>query len=187
MASYAEWAARWRVPLHFVLAAVVLLLALPQPRWLAAGAGLVTVGVLVRAWAAGHLRRDPDPSGLTVSGPYAHLRHPLYFGSALILLGFAAASGRVSLAALLAAYFLFLFVPVLRREERNLRAAFPEEYSAFAARVPAFLPRLTPARGLGEASAQKFDGQLYLRNQEWRSALGSSAALALLYAKMLWG
>lgn len=184
MTSYAEWAARWRVPLHFVLAAVVLLLARPQPRWLAAGAGLVTLGVLVRAWAAGHLRRDKS---LTLSGPYAHLRHPLYFGSAVILLGFAAASGRVSLAALLAAYFLLLFLPVLRREERNLRAAFPEEYRAFAARVRALLPRLTPARALGEAAAQKFSWQLYLRNQEWKSALGSGAALALLYAKMLWG
>lgn len=184
MASYAEWAARARVPLHFVLAAVVLLLARPQPRWLAVGAGLVTVGVLVRAWAAGHLRRG---EALTVSGPYAHLRHPLYFGSAIILLGFAAASGRVALGALLAAYFLFLFLPVMRREERNLRGAFPEEYLAFAARVPALLPRLTPARPLGEASAQKFSWQLYLRNQEWKSALGSGAALALLYAKMVWG
>ena len=74
MADYAGWAARLRVPLHFVLAAVVLGFAHPTGTLLAAGTALVAAGLAVRAWAAGHLRRDQP---LTTSGPYAYVRHPL--------------------------------------------------------------------------------------------------------------
>ncbi len=115
MASYGRWAARLRVPLHFLLAAVVLLFARPVPELLGAGAILVAAGVAVRAWAAGHLRRE---GAVTVTGPYAHLRHPLYLGTAFILAGFAVAAGRAGLAALVGFYFVALFVPVMRREER---------------------------------------------------------------------
>lgn len=173
---------RWRVRLQFLLVVPVLWFARPTPRLLAVGAGLVLLGLAVRAWATGHLRKD---SPLTVSGPYAHLRHPLYLGSGLILAGFAVASGRVWLAALLAFYFLLLFVPVMGREERERRAAAPELYAAYAAQVPAFLPRLRPARS-GEA-AVTYDAGLYRRSREWRAALGCGLLLALLCAKLLWG
>lgn len=185
MASYADWAARWRVPAHFLLAAVVLLLARPTPRLLAAGVAVIVLGLAVRAWAAGHLRKD---SPLTVSGPYAYLRHPLYFGSALILLGFALACGRVWLAALISAYFILFFVPVMRREERERRALLPAGYADYAAQVPAFLPRLRPARLAGGAEAPAtFDLQLYLRNREWRAPAGCLVVLLGLCARMLWG
>lgn len=173
---------RWRVPLHFLLAIPVLWFARPTARLLGVGAVLIAVGLAVRAWAAGHLRRD---SPLTVSGPYAYLRHPLYLGSAFLLAGFAVASGRGGLAVLLGLYFVLLFVPVLRREERERRLASPELYAAYAAQVPSFWPRLRPAGG--PETRARFDPQLYLRNREWRAALGCAALLALLYGKMAWG
>lgn len=186
MASYAAWAARWRVPMHFLLAAVVLWFAHPTQRLLLSGVGFILVGLAVRAWAAGHLRRDID---LTVSGPYAHLRHPLYFGSAFILAGFAVASGRAGLAVLLALYFLLLFVPTFRREERQRLARAPELFAAYRASVPALLPRLRPAKiplAEGSSGTASFDPQLYLRNQEWRALLGCAVVLAVLYGKILW-
>lgn len=182
-AGYAEWAARWRVPLHFLLAVLVVGLARPTPGLLAAGTFLVVIGLGVRAWAAGHLRRDIP---LTVSGPYAHLRHPLYLGTAFILAGFAVASGRAGLAVLVGLYFVLLFVPVMRREERQRRGVSPELYAAYAARVPALLPRLRPADGGGPAGA-RFDARFYLRNREWRAALGCGFLLVVLYGRMLLG
>lgn len=181
MADYAKWAARWRVPLHFVAAALLLVFARPAVTWLAVGAGLVVLGLAVRAWAAGHLRREAP---VTVSGPYAHLRHPLYLGSGLVVAGFAVAGGLAWLAFMLGLYFVLLFVPVLRREERQRRAAAPELYADYANRVPAFLPRLQP--GQRAQPGARFDPQLYLRNREWRAALGCLGLLALLYAKMMW-
>ena len=185
MASYGRWAARLRVPLHFLLAALVLLFARPVPELLGAGAILVAAGVAVRAWAAGHLRRE---GAVTVTGPYAHLRHPLYLGTAFILAGFAVAAGRAGLAALVGFYFVALFVPVMRREERERRAAASELYSAYASRVPAFLPRLRPAifNEQKEMAHTRFDARLYLHNREWRSVLGCAALLAVLYGKMIW-
>lgn len=183
--SYADSAARWRVRLHFLLAAVVLVLARPTSRLLAVGTVVIVLGLAVRAWAAGHLRKDQP---LTVSGPYAHLRHPLYFGSALILVGFAMACGQLWLAALIAAYFILFFIPVMQREERERRALSPAGYAEYAAKVPAFLPRLRPARPTAAADATaRFTLQLYLHNREWRAPLGCLVILLGLCARMLWG
>lgn len=183
MASYADWAARWRVPLHFVLAVVVVGFARPTPALLGIGAALVAVGLAVRAWAAGHLRREQP---LTVSGPYAYLRHPLYFGSACILAGFAVAAGRAWLGALVGLYFVLLFVPVMRREERERRARAPELYPDYARRVPTFFPWRGRYASPGGVPA-RFAWDLYRANREWRAAAGCAVLLAVLYAKMLWG
>ncbi len=182
MADFAAWAARLRVPLHFLLAAVLFWLAHPKPITLAAGAALVGLGLLVRGWAAGHLRRE---SPVTGSGPYAHLRHPLYFGSALILAGFAVPSGEPFFGLIVVAYFLIVFVPVMHREERERRAGAAELYAAYAAQVPALWPRIRPAQL--EGAGRKFDWQQFSRNREWRAAAGCVLLLAALYAKMVWG
>jgi len=181
VANYADWAARWRVPLHFVVAVVALVFARPRPELLAGGALLVAAGLGLRAWAAGHLRKEQP---LTTSGPYAHLRHPLYFGTAFILAGFAVACGRLWLALLLAAYFVLLFVPVMRREERERSALTVEGYTEYAAQVPAFRPRL---RAYAGGDAARFDFSLYLRNREWQAVVGCGAALVVLWAKCWWG
>ena len=181
MGSFAGTAARLRVPLHFLLAAVLFWLARPTPGSLASGAGLIVLGLLVRGWAAGHLRRE---SPLTVSGPYAHVRHPLYLGSALILAGFVVASGELLFGLVALAYFLIVFVPVMRREERERRASAGELYVAYAAQVPALWPRLRPARL--EGSALPFAWRQYWSNREWRAAVGCVLLIALLYAKMVW-
>ncbi len=182
MADFAARAARWRVPLHFLLAAVLFWLARPMPRLLAAGAVVVTLGLLLRGWAGGHLRRE---SPLTVSGPYAHVRHPLYLGTALVLVGFALASAAPVLVAIVGAYFLVVFIPVMRREEQERRTSAGERYSTYAAQVPALWPRLRPAQL--EGSTSRFDWQQYWRNREWRAAVGCVMLLAVLYAKMVWG
>jgi protein-S-isoprenylcysteine O-methyltransferase Ste14 len=170
-----------RVPLHFALAVLVLGFALPTEASLAVGAPVVVVGLAVRAWAAGHLRRDLP---LTTSGPYAYVRHPLYLGSALVLAGFALAAGRWWLGAVVALYFLLVFLPVLGREERERETAAAADYAAYRSQVPA----LIPYRGRYAArAAGRFRGQVWLANREWRGELGCAALFALLYTKMLWG
>lgn len=181
MAEFSRWATRARVPLHFLLAGLLVWLARPTPRLFATGSVLVVLGLLVRAWAAGHLRRD-EP--LTVSGPYAHVRHPLYFGSALVLAGFAVVGGEALVAIVAAAYFLVLFVPVLRREDEE-RSRASELHAAYSAQVPTFVPRLRPANGLG-GSERRFAWDVFLSNREWRAGLGCAALLVALYLRMIW-
>ena len=82
---------------------------------------------------------------LTVTGPYAYTRNPLYLGSILIAAGFAVALLSWSVAVVLAVGFAVIYIPVIASEERFLRATFPA-FDAYCTRVPRLIPRLTPAR-----------------------------------------
>ncbi|MCA9399552.1 MAG: isoprenylcysteine carboxylmethyltransferase family protein, partial [Candidatus Omnitrophica bacterium] len=48
------------------------------------GLWVVIIGLLVRTWANGYAIKTEK---LTTSGPYAHIRNPLYVGSFLIMTG----------------------------------------------------------------------------------------------------
>lgn len=170
-------AQRLRVPLGFAIAPAFLLFARPSPLSIACGAGVAAVGVAVRAWASGHLRKMAE---LTTSGPYAYTRNPLYLGTFLIVVGASLAGGVWWLAAAASAAYLVVYVPVMMAEVDTMRALFPGNYEAYARDVPLFVPRLTPKGARG-----RFDSALYLRYREYRAALGLLAFLAVLAAKMV--
>ncbi len=173
------WIQRWRVPLGFLCGAVFILLAKPTPTALFAGAMVSLIGLAIRAWASGHIRKN---SQLAISGPYAYTRNPLYLGSFLLGLGFTIASGRWVLALLFAALFLGIYFPVMRVEASTIADLFGEEYESYKKAVPLFLPRLTPYRD-NRATGTKFDSALYLRYREYRAALGLVLAWGLLLLK----
>ena len=175
------WIQRWRVPLGFLCAAVFLVLARPTRTALLAGACVSLLGLAIRAWAAGHIRKNAQ---LATSGPYAFTRNPLYLGSFLLGLGFTIASGQVVLGILFAALFLGIYFPVMRVEASTLTELFGKEYEVYKESVPLFFPRLTPFRQ-SESEQVKFDGSLYLRYREYRAALGLVIAWGLLLIKSL--
>src|SRR4051812_20332290 len=107
------WIQRWRVPLGFLCGAIFILLARPTLKALLIGAAISVIGLAIRGWASGHIRKNAQ---LAVSGPYAFTRNPLYLGSFLLGLGFTIASGRWELAVLFAALFLGIYFPVMRVE-----------------------------------------------------------------------
>jgi protein-S-isoprenylcysteine O-methyltransferase Ste14 len=170
---------RWRVPLGFVCAAVFLFFARPTPVALAAGACVSLLGLAIRAWAAGHIRKNAQ---LAISGPYAFTRNPLYFGSFLLGLGFTIASGQWLLAVLFAALFIGIYLPVMRVEATTMAQLFGVDFENYRRSVPLFFPRLTPYRQENSA-AVKFDRSLYLRYREYRAALGLIVAWGLLLIK----
>ena len=118
---------RFRVPLGFLFAAVFLFFARPEIWSLAIGGAIAVVGLLIRAWASGHIRKNQT---LAVSGPYAYTRNPLYLGSFIMGLGFTIASGVWWLAILFALLFLGIYLPVMRAEskvrQRQSRRRFPK-------------------------------------------------------------
>ena len=170
---------RWRVPLGFVCAAVFLLLSRPRPLTLAIGAAIALPGLVLRAWATGHLRKN---DALAVTGPYAYTRNPLYLGSFLIGVGFTIASGRFVLGFLFAALFLGIYVPVMRVESATLATLFGESYQRYLKAVPLFLPRLSPYRDRTK-DRPRFDPSLYKRYREYQAAMGLVIAWALLALK----
>lgn len=165
-----------RVPLGFVFAAVFLYFAHPEFTTLIAGGIVAVLGVLIRAWASGHIRKNQT---LAVSGPYAYTRNPLYLGSFILGVGFTIASGVWWLALLFVALFLGIYLPVMRVEAGDLIELFGEDYREYARRVPLFFPRFS-AFG---ASAEKFDMDLYMRYREYRAAAGLAFALSILAVK----
>jgi protein-S-isoprenylcysteine O-methyltransferase Ste14 len=176
------WIQRWRVPLGFLCAAVFLFFARPTPIALAVGACVSVLGLAIRAWAAGHIRKNAQ---LATSGPYAFTRNPLYFGSFLLGLGFTIASGQWLLALLFAALFIGIYLPTMRVEASTMGQLFGAEFENYRAAVPLFFPRLTPYRQ-GDSGAVRFDGSLYLRYREYRAALGLVIAWGLLLIKTLY-
>jgi hypothetical protein len=144
------------------------------------GSMVVAAGVAVRAAASGHIRKNAQ---LATTGPYAHVRNPLYLGSILIAIGFivAARNWWIGLAALL--MFLVIYLPVIRAEENYLRSAF-SDYAEYAKHVSRFLPRLTPYQGAGAGESGGFSRDLYMRHREYNAILGSGLMLAALVIKM---
>jgi protein-S-isoprenylcysteine O-methyltransferase Ste14 len=176
---------RWRVPLGFLTAALFIVLARPRPLTLILGGAVAVCGLLVRAWASGHIRKN---DALAISGPYAYTRNPLYLGTFILGMGFtvAAAGGWLLfgvLGAIFAALFLGIYLPVMRVEALTLAGLFGEDYERYAAAVPLLFPRLTPYVGGDGGRGLKFDMNLYLRYREYRAALGLLIGWSVLALK----
>jgi protein-S-isoprenylcysteine O-methyltransferase Ste14 len=180
---------RVRVPAGFVLAPLLLLSAKPTALTLAVGATVAVLGLAIRAWASGYLRKNET---LTTSGPYSRTRNPLYLGTFLLGTGVAIGGGTVWFVALFVALYALIYVPVMLAEAQTMQSLFPDEYPDYERSVPLFLPRLRQyrdPRGLGAQSAEQreaggFEASLYLKHREYRAALGLVAVYSLLMAKM---
>lgn len=175
---------RWRVPLGFLCGAFFIALAHPATWTLVTGGLIALVGLLMRAWASGHIRKN---DALATSGPYAHTRNPLYFGSFILGVGFTVAASSqwwllLALGSLFAALFLGIYLPVMRVEAETLEGLFGEDYRRYARAVPLFFPRLSPYEGSRDGHV-KFDAGLYLRYREYRAALGLIVAWGVLALK----
>ena len=121
---------RLRVPLGFVIAAIVLWIAKPNGLTILIGLPFALAGAALRAMAAGVIRKD---SQLATSGPYAWTRNPLYFGSFLMSAGFAIMSANWIAACVLMLPSILIYPNVIQNEEGHLKRLFPEEYRKYAA------------------------------------------------------
>lgn len=177
--TYSEVAKKLRLPLGFAFGIAYLIWARPTPLTLAVGGGIALIGLLVRAWASGHISKNQQ---LAVTGPYAHTRNPLYFGSFLIGAGFAIAA-HWGLLLVVIAFWALVYAPTMERERVNIRGRFPDAYDRYSANVPAFMPRVTPWRD--EASEKGgFSSALYMKHGEWKAAITYVLAMSWLAFRM---
>jgi len=175
-------AKRIRVPLGFVFAALYLWLARPTWTSIAAGAVIAAVGVGIRGFASGYVKKNEE---LTTTGPYAHTRNPLYLGSVVIGIGFAVAALSWWVVVTIVVLYAAIYVPVIRGEEEFLSAKFPQ-FAQYAASVPRLLPRVTPAQ-IGSAGERgRFSPELYMKHREYNAIIGAAVVLGALVAKLMW-
>ena len=169
-----------RLRLVWLLIIPFLWFADPTPASLAWGGALAALGLMIRAWAAGVIRKEES---LAVSGPYAFTRNPLYFGSLFLGLGITVAGGQLLFVALFLIFYLGVYGRTIGSEAALLEEIFGEEYRDYARSVPLLFPRLTPYRPAGERR-RGFTLERYLGNKEYEALLGAVAGFGFLALRM---
>ncbi len=143
------------------------------------GIALIILGLFIRSWSAGMLMKN---NRLSTKGPYALCRNPLYLGSMLLTIGFLIVIGDWLTFIVLAILSLVLYIPVIKREESDIRRIFKDdpEFDRFFSETP----RLIPYK-LGRFK-EAFEGEWqvsvwWTRNKEYQAILTSAVILVLLY------
>jgi protein-S-isoprenylcysteine O-methyltransferase Ste14 len=180
MGEWSKIARRIRVPLGFLFAVLYFWLARPSWRSMAMGAIGIGAGLLIRALASGHVRKN---EALATTGPYAYTRNPLYLGSLVMGLGFAAAARSWWVGVALVVMFVAIYLPVIRDEEKFLREKFPE-FEEYARRVPRMWPRLARALRTSDEGTSGFSWALYWKHREYNALLGAVGMMAALIVKI---
>jgi protein-S-isoprenylcysteine O-methyltransferase Ste14 len=139
------------VAVQAVLFVVLLLLPWRSPTllWILAGIAVAAAGVVILLASFRRLGNALTPTpvpidgaGLRTSGPYRFVRHPIYSGVLLVMLGFLIAFGGVLSWAWGVAIVLF-FWGKSRWEDRLLHEAYGAEWATWASTTGALVPRLT--------------------------------------------
>ncbi len=182
--GFKSFAQRIRVSAGFALVPLLVVAARPTVKTLIVGSAIAALGLGIRAWASGYLKKNQE---LTTSGPYAHTRNPLYLGTFVMGAGAAIATGSWWFAAAYLGFYLLIYVPVMMAEAETMRKLFPDEYEIYSQRVPMLIPRITPYHSAGEkrTGEKRFEIAQYMRHREYRAAIGCAVIFLFLIARLI--
>lgn len=141
----------FRQGIGLLLMPVYALLAVPQVSSYVVGSLLAVAGMLVRLYASGFIVKNKQ---LATDGPYALVRHPLYTGNLLLLIGFTFASGQWWALLLSAFFWWFYYPPAIEYEDRKLHRIFGADWEAWSQSVPAVIPSSIRLKGGSDWSFQ---------------------------------
>jgi protein-S-isoprenylcysteine O-methyltransferase Ste14 len=106
---------------------------------------LCIIGIGYAIWARHHLGRNwsgtpsmKEDHELVTSGPYRFVRHPIYTGMTLALLGSALVGGLIW--GIVFAVFTGMFLFRIPVEERYMMQLFPDQYPEYKKRTKALIP-----------------------------------------------
>lgn len=149
------------------------------------GLGLCALGTLWRVLTVASVpagtslqSRRLQTAGLNTTGPYAVVRHPLYFGNALMVLGLLCIAHTRWAWLIGAPYFLLSTWAIISAEEALLRERWGEAFTTWRAQVSAWRPRLSALRELRGPFAWKRAVQ---REVNPLVAWGCAATLLLMW------
>jgi protein-S-isoprenylcysteine O-methyltransferase Ste14 len=173
---------KWRVRLGHMFGIVVVVFARPHMEWLLAGTTLALAGEAIRVYSSGCIRKD---TALSMAGPYAFTRNPLYVGSFLMYLGFCIAAANWIVLAVYFPFFFITYYATIFREEMFLRGVFKDAYNEYCKAVPRFFPRFR--RLQKSADGLDFSFAQVMKNREYEAAIAIVIILALLWVMGLTG
>jgi len=173
----------WRAPLMTIAFAGILgFITDARAFWY--GLPVVALGELIQMWATSHLHKDTK---FTISGPYSHVRNPMYFGRFFVGLGvFIMTWNPYLVAGYVALYAIYGHLRV-KREERRLREIFAPNYQEYCGEIRRWIPRLKP---YSKSQDRRAKWSQVCANHEQIVALGIAVVMALIYVRILkcpWG
>jgi hypothetical protein len=159
---------------------IVLMSVVGKPSWgvFVTGTVVVLLGILVRMWASGHIKKNKE---LATDGPYAYVRHPLYVGNTLLGIGFSAASGLWWGFPLFFLVMLAFYPQAIRREDQKLHRLFGGQWEKWRRNTRALIPNISAKGAFG---GQWSFYQSLRQNGEPIIALFLIACLYFLYIKL---
>jgi protein-S-isoprenylcysteine O-methyltransferase Ste14 len=138
-----------RQSLAVILVVLYTATAAPIPVLAAIGLPIGLLGALVRLYASGFIVKNQE---LATDGAYRFVRHPLYTGNILLVLGFALAGSQWWGIPVALFFFWFYYPTAIEYEDRKLRRLFGTAWEQWSTRTPALMPRFggTPAQAVGD-------------------------------------
>ncbi len=116
------------------------------------GIAVALAGQALRFYTLGQVPEGTSGQGdvlqattLNTRGPYAHVRNPLYVGNLGIVLGLLLIANDPWVYAIGLGFFFGEYFFIIRAEENFLRGLYGAQFDEFCARVPRWVPRLSPA------------------------------------------
>jgi protein-S-isoprenylcysteine O-methyltransferase Ste14 len=169
-----------RIPI--VIGALLLVFfAKPHFSGIVIGLILVIMGEFIRVWAAGHLQKNEI---LTVTGPYAYVKNPLYIGTIVITTGFCILADNIYLLAASTWMFCFHYIPYKKKVEGDrLKKIFGSRFEDYDQKVPEYLPRWKPYSD--EKASWRF--RYFIENSEEGILLILVAGVLLILSRPYWG
>ncbi len=158
---------RYRVFVGIIILIAVLIFSKPTVKSVFWGAMIGFIGILIRAWASGHINKNNE---LTVSGPYRFTRNPLYLGNIIITIGLMINSNSIISFSLLSVYLLIFYPFLIIREKKYLKNRFVDDYKMFES-VPLLIPNPFKKTEIKNKN-NKFSFQRYLNNREYNAFFG---------------
>jgi len=121
------------------------------------GSAIFAVGLVLRVWAQMHLHfRLRTGMRLTLTGPYAHIRNPVYIGNVFMACGLCVGSELLWVAPLVLLWCALFYTFVVRYEEASLLERYGADYAEYRQRVPRWFPKLRRVQPTDRASALGF-------------------------------
>jgi protein-S-isoprenylcysteine O-methyltransferase Ste14 len=149
-----------------------------KPEWVVPGIIVSAVGLAGQLWCFASLKKKKV---LACKGLYALVRNPMYIARYLLMLGVLLFTGNLWLALGFTIIYYFYMVNRVRREELKLEEVFGDEYRAYCAEVPRFVPRF---RGVDWKALPYFRWELFLvNNGHWNLLTGLIIYAGALYLR----
>jgi len=168
----------YRVPL-MAIATVALAAFIHDARLFWYGAPVAVLGELIQMWAGSQLHKDQH---LTISGPYSHVRNPMYIGRFVLGLGFFIMTG---LPYLIAGYFVVFAAYAhmrVQREEGRLKVIFAPDYQHYCSEIRRWLPTPKP---YSRSETKNASWAQVCANHENINMLGTLIVLAAVYLRIV--